>query len=210
MAEAMSELDKRKVVDPLAAALGVTENYRVTERPNKGVYEGRPVVNTDKWADSYLKVLHAEEGTEVTVVVDPKLWADGRETVTLKGLGQEGANALHFNHEVGTAARQRQIQLINNGELKAPQKNWDKNFGPEGGVPLDELKFKYPDLYNTKPPKKAKEEAPVLQDEDLLAGDASSEGQAAEGLTEPLDDEDLDALDAELRAEAEREAAAQQ
>ena len=187
----MSDLDKRKVVCPLSLSLGVVQNYRVSERPNKGVYESRPVKNTDKYADAFYKVLHAPEGEKVEVEF-------GGKTFSMTGLGQPDANALKFSHEVGTAARQKAIQMVNSGEIRAPKKNWDAKFVPEGGTPLDELKAAYPELYNIR--QKSAEETEMVSDEALME-EMEVEGRPAEGLHEPLGQEDFDALEEELEHE---------
>ena len=147
----MSDLDKRKVVCPLSLSLGVVQNYRVNERPNKGVYESRPVKGTDKYAEAFYKVLHAPEGEKIEVEFN------GR-TFSLTGLGQADANALKFSHEVGTAARQKAIQMVNSGDIRAPKKNWDAKFVPEGGTPLEELKSTYPEVYNMHPKREEEED----------------------------------------------------
>ncbi|NDC36954.1 MAG: hypothetical protein EBZ48_02760 [Proteobacteria bacterium] len=185
-----SELDKDKVVCPLSLMLGQVQNYRVTARPNAGVYESRPVKNTDKYADAFYKVLHAPKGEEVHVTV-------GGKELTLKGLGQEGAKALHFDHETGVAARAKAVQQVNAGEIRAPRKNWNANFGAEGGTPLDELKAKYPELYNITQ-RKAKEDVVEVMHEEEFEEAMDGEGTPIEGLNEPLTDEDLAAIDMEI------------
>ena len=188
----MSDLDKRKVICPLSLRFGVVQNYRVAERPNKGVYESRPVRDTDKYADAFYKVLHAPKGEEVEVTFNGKTWTE-------KGLGQPEANALKFPHEVGTAARQKAVQMVNAGEIRAPKKNWDMNFGPEGGTPLDELKRTYPDLYNA--PSKKAEKPEMAMEEEPEEHHLPAEGEAAEGLSEPLTAEDLEGAEFEEELE---------
>jgi hypothetical protein len=186
----MSDLDKRKVVCPLSLKFGAIQNYRVTERPNADAYESRPVMNTDKYAHAFYSVLQAPKGEDVEVTVMGKTWTE-------KGLGQPDAKALKFPHEVGVAARAKAIQMVNSGEIRAPRKNWDANFVSEGGTPLDELKKLYPDLYNAPSGRKAKEEPTVEEEEVHLP----EEGEAAEGLSEPLTQEDLEGLEFEEELE---------
>ena len=186
----MSDLDKRKVVCPLSLSLGVVQNYRVTERPNKDVYESRPVKGTDKYADAFYKILHAPKGEAVEVEINGV-------TETHTGLGHPEANALKFTHDVGTAARQKAVQMVNEGDIRAPKKNWDKNFGPEGGTSLDTLKTTYPELYNMRTPKEDEEPA----EDHIEAFDLDhevEEGAAVEGLNEPLGDEDFAAIEVEM------------
>lgn len=193
-------LDKRVVICPLSFALGFIQNYRTTERPNKGCLESRPVKGTDAFADDFFKVLHAPKGEEVEVT-----HSSGR-TITLRGLGQDGAQALKFPMKAGLAARQAAVKAVNKGLVRAPKKNWDKTFGPEktyqyvdpkdgqtysfqlgGGTEIDKLKDEFPELYNVT---RSKTTSQKDDDDDVIDDDALS-GLTGE-MSKPIETEDKD------------------
>lgn len=239
----MSEihLDKRQVVCPLSLALGHVQNYRVSERPNKGCHGSRPA-SSDAFYEDFFRVLHASKDEEVQVEctgIIPEsgytsIVTEGAEpgdigtyTKTLRGLGQgpgtelggeKGAKELKFSQKAGLEARQRAIQMVNSGEIRAPKKNWDKTFGPEqtvtftdadgetmtfqigGGTNLDELKSMYPELYNQR--RKKSEETPEKEIaaktdddfEDDYEDDEDDDYERAPKMETAIADEELEAI----------------
>lgn len=187
----ISELDKRLIVCPLCEKLGYGQNYRCTERPNKGHIECRPVSGTDAFADAHKKVLNSPKGEPVEVM-------DSRgETITLRGLGFEDEQALRFSMKAGLKAREAFVERVNSGDIKAPRKNWDKTYGPEktvtwedpktgetmsfqigGGKPLDDLKNEFSTLYGTKTSTKKGDSDEPIADDDAFAADLDAEMDA--------------------------------
>jgi hypothetical protein len=56
------------------------------------------------------------------------------------------------------------VLLLVREEIRAPRKNWDANFVPQGGTSLEQLKTSYPELYGITIKEK---ETPTATDEDL-------------------------------------------
>lgn len=216
--ETIKQLDKALVVCPLSELLGYGQNYRVTERPNKGHLESRPVKGTDAFADAFFKVLHAEKGEPVTVMD-----STGKE-ITQKGLGFPDEQALRFSMKSGLRAREKFVARVNAGEIKAPRKNWDKTYVAErtvswegkdgqvtsyqigGGIPIDELKDKYPDLYGTKTRRTTEDEGvlDMMDDEVLEALDEADEEKPRRRMGESVstsEDDELEAMAEEIDGE---------
>lgn len=239
-------LDKRQVVCPLSLMLGYVQNYRVSERPNKGCLESRPTLKTDAFAEDFFRVLHAPKGEDVEVQITGmipetgyvSIITDGAKpgeigtyTKMLKGLGQgpgteaggeRGAQALKFPQKAGLQARERAVQMINAGEIRAPKKNWDKTFGPEqtvtftdadgetmtfqigGGTKLDTLKAEYPELYNQRRKKSEKPEKEVAAKtdddfEDDFEDEDDDDYERAPAMQAPVvADEELEAIAEEV------------
>lgn len=144
--------------------------------------------------------------------------------------GEKGAQALKFSQKAGLQARERAVQMINDGELRAPKKNWDKTFGPEqsvtftdedgetsvfqigGGTRLEQLKADWPELYNQRSTKAEKVISKVTQngdmdddydDDDDDDDDEERTPTMAAELHEPMqaDTEDLEAIADEMTDE---------
>lgn len=170
--------------------LGAIQSYRCTPRPNSGGWETRPQPKTDKWTADFYKVLHAPRGELVTL-------SDGKTQI--RGLGKdENVKAFHFRHEDGVRAKERAIQEVKSGHLRAPR-NWDRVFASDAGMTRSELESTYPDVYKTTSNRSSRQTAPQ-DDEEIQALDDgflddsdNGEGQAAVE-SEALDENDEAAI----------------
>lgn len=160
---------KGQIVCPLSLMLaiasggagGAVQFFRCNQRGDG--WETRPQKTDTRWAEDFVRVLHGERGTQVTLLAEAKphklvLNKDGKpaleETTTASGKPEmpgfgfsEDTKVFKFAQADGERAFQLAIGLIVGGYLKAPR-NWDKAFAEAaGGISSAELKTKYADLY---------------------------------------------------------------
>lgn len=186
---------KDDVIDPLAlVACGRIQNYRVTARSNGAVFESRPNAKLDtSWSEDWFEVLHADTDEEFHFE-----WNDH----PIYGLNQKEASAFVFSYEDGVKARILGIEMVNAGKIRAPKRNWDDKFGHErevtithedgseasytlpAGLPIEELKAKYPELYNTSTSTRATGKPIEPMDTSGLLGGTSSTTEEVEEVEE--------------------------
>lgn len=171
------EPDKDEIVCPLSLKVGSVQNYRVTWRSrlddNRGLWESRPQRGPDAFADLFYD--------------------------QLKEIAGEDAKSFKFTHDEGKEARVKAIEMVNRGEIKAPRRNWDQNFGPQGGLPLEHLKQRYPGLYGIKTDKETEEE---LKDEHRAEEESRGRMAEAEDRIEDMvrEQEEEEEIEAETAA----------